>query len=166
MFGNRHRDAENEELRARIASLTNERDGARDGEQAAVKGAAVVARHRDEAQAAARRTADRNRQLTEQLELAREAQGDDDYAALEARLERALKACARYRAELAAAGVRDGLSMAMYLELSERARRDLDTKLREVQKVNDYMCRERVTAAGNLTVSKPTAPGREPGVAS
>lgn len=181
MFGNRRREleAENRHLRARIARLVVQRDDARDGEQAAVKGTAVVSRHLAEAEAAAKRTADRNRQLTEQLELARQAQGDAEYAALQARLERALKACARYRAELyepAESSVMDNFvedappnvrrSLMVQLELSERARASLDTQLRRVQADHDFMCRERVTAAGNLAVPKPSAPSPKPGVAS
>lgn len=171
--------AENRELRARIARLVEQRDDAREDSDALTEGAAVVSRQLAEAQAAAKRAADRNARLTEQLELAREAQGDAEYAALQARLERALKACARYRAELyapAESSVMDSFiedappnvrrSLMVQLELSERARASLDTQLRRVQADHDFMCRERVTAAGNLAVPKPSAPSPKPGVAS
>ena len=101
---------------------------------------------------------------TDLLDQARATQDDGLVDQLAARLERALRACARYRAELAVLPPdrRRSLSLAMRLELAERARRSLDVQLRQVQAVNDVMCRERVTAAGNLAVPEPE-PVPEPG---
>jgi hypothetical protein len=160
MFGSYRREleADNRDLRTRVRKLVEERDEARDGEQAAVKGAAVVSRHLAGAEAAAKRTADRNQRLVELLELARAAQDDDGYAALQARLERALRACARYRAQLPARRGTDRLSLAMLLELSERARASLDTQLRTVQQSTARQERELAAARRQLA-----APDCEPG---
>ncbi|MCI0386199.1 hypothetical protein [Streptomyces sp. CNQ085] len=86
MFGRRRElAAENRDLCARLATMRDQRD---DAERRAAS-----------AEAAAKRTHDRNRVLTELLDEARHANGDYDLDRMEARLERALRAVARLRAE-------------------------------------------------------------------
>ncbi|MFI2078616.1 hypothetical protein [Streptomyces triculaminicus] len=111
--------------------------------------------------------ADRGRrvqQLTQVLETTRRDQGAE-VARLNARLERALGACARYRVEAAdARRPRPVAPGGRALALSERARRSLAEQLAVVQDSNDAMSRELVDLRGTLTVARPA--GREPGVAS
>jgi hypothetical protein len=153
MFGSYRREleADNRDLRARIRKLVEQRGDAREEQRKAVAGAAIVSRHLAGAEAAAKRTADRNQRLVELLELARAAQDDDGYAALQARLEWALRACARYRAQLPARRGTDRLSLAMLLELSERARASLDGQLRTVQQSAARQERELAAARRRLT---------------
>jgi chromosome segregation ATPase len=156
--------AEVEELRRRVLATEARHDEA-EGERRR------LADQLAGADAANRRVHDRNRYLTEQLETAREAAQDGALDEMGRRLDRALRACARYRVEGAedraaamtahqamkvardaadrarAAGCADVLRR---LELSERARRDLDAQLAAVQKSNDFMCREAVDRAGTL----------------
>ncbi|WP_367139783.1 MULTISPECIES: hypothetical protein [Streptomyces] len=106
----------------------------------------------------------RIKQLTDLLETTRRDQGAE-VAQLNARLERALGACARYRAEVAdARRPRPAAPGGSALMLSERARRSLAEQLALVQAANDAMCRELAEGAGALKVERPA--GREPGVAS
>ncbi|MEU1800815.1 hypothetical protein [Streptomyces sp. NPDC019937] len=144
------------ELQARVAELAEQRTELR----------AELA----ESRAAVIRLAGRNDELSDRLELTRAVRGKQAKQ-LRARLDRVLRACARYRREgaedqaaamTAHQAMKDALDAAdrarvagadalRRLELSERARRDLDAQLAAEQKSNDFMCREQVTAAGTLT---------------
>lgn len=125
-----------------------------------------------EADAANRRLHGRNQHLTEQLETAREAAQDGALEEMGHRLDRALRACARYRAEgaedraaamtahqdakdartaAARAQVVGRADLVRRLHLADRARASLAEQLATVQAANDSMCREQVTAAGTLT---------------
>ncbi|WP_424891853.1 hypothetical protein [Streptomyces sp. XH2] len=106
----------------------------------------------------------RLKQSHELLKKARQDQGAE-VAQLRSRLERAVGACARYRAEVAdARRPRPAAPGGSTLMLSERARRSLAEQLASVQAANDSMCRELADRSGTLTVERPA--GREPGVAS
>lgn len=91
--------AENRDLRARLATMRDQRDDAREQITAEQYRAAVAERRAASAEAAAKRTHDRNQILTELLDEARGANGDYALDLMEARLERALRAVARLRAE-------------------------------------------------------------------
>ncbi|MCZ7413107.1 hypothetical protein [Streptomyces sp. WMMC897] len=144
--------AELEATEARLAAAqqaTREAEARADTERGAKL---TAARSVAELEAGGRRADARNRRLTELLEQARAAQPDD--GALDAvgeRLDRALRACARYRAALARAErPRAGEAEAVAelrrtrraLDLAERARRSLDEQLRQVQACNEEQARE------------------------
>lgn len=78
------------ELQARVAEFAEQRDEART--ELAASRATVI------------RLAGRNTRLTEQLELAYKQADDGALEEMGARLDRALRACARYRAELVRTG--------------------------------------------------------------
>ncbi|MEV5140321.1 hypothetical protein AB0K71_06070 [Streptomyces syringium] len=101
--------------------------------------------------------------LRGQLGEARQAQGGD-VARLADRLERVLRACARYREELADARRPRPAPGGSEVERLRRAVRSLAEQLAAVQASNDAMSRELVDRSGILR--SPRAADREPGVAS
>lgn len=150
------------ELRARVEQLAEQRDDAR--RELANSRATVI------------RLTGRNTELTERLERAHEAAQDGALDEMGHRLDRALRACARYRkevaedqaatiaairqlkekdAEIARARAAGRADVVRELELCKRARRDLAGQLATVQASNDFMCREAVDRAGNLAIPKP-----------
>lgn len=91
--------AEHAGMRAiRDAALEREARALADAGRATYR-AKVAERRAASAEAAAKRTHDRNQVLGELLDEARRANGDYDLDRMEARLERALRAVARLRAE-------------------------------------------------------------------
>ncbi len=144
------------ELQRQVADLVRERDA----ERMARRG---LRRQLSEAEGDVWRLDRQVRQLEQLLKAARQEQ--DAEPAHTARLDRALRACARYRAE--AAGLRRPRPAppgGRALELSERARKSLDEQLRMLGNANDAMCRELVDRAGTLAKLPPAT--SEPGVAS
>lgn len=167
------------DLEARERRLIDDLDDARRERDTERFNNGIVTRQFCEADAANKRLHGRNVHLTEQLERAREAAQDGALDEMGARLDRALRACARYRAEAAedraaamtahrqmkeahdaadrarVAGCSDHIRQ---LGLSEGARRSLAEQLATVQAANDSMCREQVAAAGTLAAPPATVP--------
>lgn len=151
------------ELEARVEQLADERDEAlRDVETERFNNI-IMARQLCEADAANKRLYGRNRHLTEQLENAREAAQDGALDEMGARLDRALRACARYRAEgaedraaamtahrqlkekdaeLARAQVAASADIIRRCELAERARDSYAAQIAVLQKANEAQYRE------------------------
>ncbi|MEU9792934.1 hypothetical protein AB0E27_20290 [Streptomyces sparsogenes] len=151
------------QLQARVEQLAEQRDNAR--------------RELAESRATIVRLAGRNSRLTELLEVAQEAAQDGALDEMGRRLDRALRACARYRAEAAEdraaamtahqrmkqalaeldlARVTGRTDLIRRLDLAERARRSLAEQLATVQAANDAMCRERVPTTRSRIVPKPS----------
>ncbi|MGW1071514.1 hypothetical protein [Streptomyces sp. NPDC002537] len=145
------------ELQREIADLERERDA----EQTARR---ALRRRLTEAEGDVRRLDGQVRRLEQLLKTAQQEHGTES-ARTDLRLDRVVRACARYRAE--AAGLRRPRPAppgGRALELSDRARRSLDEQLRMLGNANDAMCRELVDQAGTLAKVPPAA--GEPGVAS
>lgn len=108
---------------------------------------AVQVRARAEAQAAAERTAARNECLTDLLARARVEAGDGEIETLMDRRDRLVRACARYRAELALllAGQR---SLTARLRRAEDRARALDARL--LQQRDEDMARDAATAPESM----------------
>lgn len=109
-----------------------------------------------EQKAAARRTAQYNTRLLEQLETSPVRADLDTESAhalrLENRLDRALRGAGRYLAELWA--VRRELARTKrMLRLADQQRKELARQLAEVQDQNEAMCREAMGRAGYLSKS-------------
>lgn len=163
---------ENADLRAQLDRMRQRAETAERTAETEQHSRSIMARQVCEADAANRRLHGRNQHLTEQLETAREAAADGALDEMGHRLDRALRACARYRAEgaedraaamtahqdakdaraeLARARVEGHADLIRELGLAKRAQASLAEQLDVVQKSNDFMCREQVTAAGTLT---------------
>jgi predicted RNase H-like nuclease (RuvC/YqgF family) len=97
----RELELENRALRSRLARMRDERDDAREDAEMGRRVRQTMARQVDELETAARRAQARADRLAEQLEEVRQAPADADFVALQLRLERALRAAAGYRRELA-----------------------------------------------------------------
>ncbi|MGK5731395.1 hypothetical protein [Streptomyces sp. URMC 124] len=144
-------------LREELARLEAERDEGRQARRQLVTDLR-------EAHESLKQITDHDGRLTALLQTTQRDQGAE-VARLNRRLERALGACARYRAEAEAARrPRPKVPGGRELYLTRRAHRELAERLVELQAANDAMCRERVDEAGTLAVVRPA--GREPGVAS
>jgi hypothetical protein len=97
----RELELENRALRSRLARMRDERDDAREDAEMGRRVRLTMARQVDELETSARRAQARADRLAEQLEEARRAPSDEQFVALQLRLERALRAAAGYRRELA-----------------------------------------------------------------
>lgn len=126
-----------EDLQDRYRRLADTLEETREERQAFREAARRAALWYADADAANKRLRELNAILAEQINLARA-----DYTALEQRLERALQACARYRAELATAAARLHGPLVTNLHRSERARAALDGQCRNLQAANEAMARE------------------------
>ncbi|MFD8866061.1 hypothetical protein ACFV1F_17080 [Streptomyces sp. NPDC059590] len=172
---------ERDDLRAQLDRMRERAETAERNVETEQFARNTMARQFAEADAANRRLHGRNVRLTEQLERAHEAAQDGALDEMGHRLDRALRACARYRAEgaedraavmnahqqlkekdaeLARARVFGRANLLRRLDLAERARRSLAEQLATVQAANDAMCRERISIAGTLTV--PAADAEKP----
>lgn len=162
----------NADLRAQLDRMRERAETAERTVKTEQVARSIMARQFGEADAANTRLAGRNQRLTELLERAREAAQDGALDEMGARLDRALRACARYRAdaaedraaamtahqqlkdaELARARAAGNAGLIRELQLARQARASLAAQLADVQKVNDFMCREAVDRAGTLAVS-------------
>lgn len=167
------------ELEARVRRLVDDLDDARRERDTERFNNNTIARQVFEADAALKRVHGRNVHLTEQLERAREAAQDGALHEMGTRLDRALRACARYRREgaedraaamtahqaakdartaAARAQVVGRADLVRRLHLADRARASLAEQLATVQAANDSMCREAVDRAGTLAVPAATVP--------
>ncbi|MFF4403764.1 hypothetical protein [Streptomyces sp. NPDC001404] len=159
-----------EDLRSRFRKALERRIAAeRDAEQLEADLAAEREEHEktrrllDEARAQARSLDGRVQRVTGLLEKTRRDQGAE-VARLALRLERLLRACVRYRADLSRVRrPRPTPPAGRELLLSMHRCRQLEARLHDLQTVNDAMSRECVDAAGTLAL--PAKTGREPGVA-
>ncbi|TMU98063.1 hypothetical protein [Streptomyces sp. DASNCL29] len=97
MWGSKNRRIA--ELQDRVAQLVDERDAALRAVETERTARSIAVRQFCEAAAANKRIHGRNVHLTEQLERAREDANDGALDEMGARLDRALRACARYRAD-------------------------------------------------------------------
>ncbi|HEX5567411.1 MAG TPA: hypothetical protein VFY14_10895 [Streptomyces sp.] len=101
MFGRKKLQQQLDDRNRKIQDLADKLDEAIRERDAALAVNRQLRWELAEAKAAAKRTHEHNEVLVELLETAREANGEEEYGRLELRHERALRACARYRAELA-----------------------------------------------------------------
>ncbi|MBH1939123.1 hypothetical protein I5Q34_33525 [Streptomyces sp. AV19] len=130
----------------------------RDVEQAARR---EMRRLLSEAEADVQRLAGQVRRLEGLLRTAGREHGAEAARAA-ARLDRTVRACARYRAEATELRRRPHPSGGRALALAEQARRSLAAQLEIVQRSNDVMSRQLVDRAGTLAKRLPVG---EPGVA-
>ncbi|MBH1939128.1 hypothetical protein I5Q34_33550 [Streptomyces sp. AV19] len=128
----------------------------RDAERAAQR---ELRRLLSEAEADVRRLDGQVRRLEGLLRTAGREHGAEA-ARASARLDRAVRACARYRAEATELRRRPGPFGGRSLALAEQARRSLAEQLEAVQRSNDVMCRQLVDRAGTLAKRPPVG---EPG---
>lgn len=144
------------DLAVRYERLLAERDTLRETCAAQQTARVAVSRQLGEADAANKRLYGRNQELGRLLDTARAAQGEAANEELTTRLDRALRACARYRTQIGElrrprptppAG-----RFASLLERSERARRSLDEQLATVQAANDSLCRDAADRAQTLAL--------------
>jgi len=182
MFGKRRLLEEIADLKEQLAAAQEREKKALAQAEAERYGKQVALRRAERADERATRIEARNRRLTERLILDPIEDAAHQYEQMENRLVRLIRACARYRTELAAlrrlpaapAPARPGewtpeggqlrpLSPAMQLLLAEQARRSLDDRVRELQRINEEQGRELVDRAG--TLARRGGPCREPGVA-
>lgn len=127
----------------------------------------ITARVAAEADATVVRLTGRADRLRVLLDAAMDGRTDGEYTRLTRRLERMTLAHAALRESLSLRppvpeGWRAERSRLLReLELSERARRSLDDQVDILQRANDSLSRDAVTASGLLTIP---AEGREPGI--
>lgn len=144
MFGAKKRwQQEKTDLLARIEHLGEVHKEAEQGWEKSRRLVVELKVQAAEQEATIKRLAGRNNRLQELLELARLADRDDDFDQVLARLERALRGCARYRAQLATAGAVDD---------PRGHARALEARLHELQQAN-MGC----TCHGQGTASEPMA---------
>lgn len=168
---------ENADLRAQLYRMRERAETAERTVKTEQTTRSIMARQFGEADAANTRLAGRNQRLTELLERAREAAQDGALDEMGARLDRALRACARYRADaaeeraaamtahqqlkdakLARARAAGNARLIRELDLTKRARASLAAQLADVQASNDHMCREAAARAGTLNASPANVP--------
>lgn len=139
------------DLRARLSTITSQRDEEHAAASTEREARRIIAGHFLDADAAARRTAERNRLLTELLEQARETRGYDteEFDQLLARLERALHGCARYMAELGRQR-RENTRLKVMLRAGDELCANLTKRLCELQKANEEQALE-LRAANDQT---------------
>ncbi|MFI7315191.1 hypothetical protein [Streptomyces hygroscopicus] len=177
-FRTRRLREENADLRAQLDRMRERAENAEADARTERVTRDTAIRQLGEADAANRRLHGRNVHLAEQLEQAREAAQDGALDEMGRRLDRALRACARYRAEavedhaavmtahrqlkekeaqLDRARVEGRTDLIRRLGLAQQARRSLAEQLATVQAANDSMCREAVDRAGMLAAPPATA---------
>lgn len=131
------------DLEDRIARLRGQRDDALKQLGTERETRRIVVRQLAEADAANKRLDGRNRALRELLDLHRNADDAEEFDTLLRRIERLIRGCARYRADLArrpdAAEVQE---IRRRLLVAEQARKRLDAQLAELQRANEELSRQ------------------------